>query len=233
MSRGQGPSPLALRSSLRVTRPPTLSMTCRKASLNSGPRRTWQSGANASWTKVLGSARGSISRRGCRMKPTMGISSVSDRIMAMCMVVTPKTMKSGLAEKGSSSPSSPRVAQWYMQPSLGKNSTSERERINACKASEFWPTRMTSRGKYSLIFFMVSPPLGLKKRVCSGSPTRTAFTKLFQQSSVTIVTSQLQCRIKPRANATKGCTSPRVPRVSIMTRRRRSGDDGAIPEFAA
>mmetsp|Transcript_69403 Transcript_69403/g.206760 ORF Transcript_69403/g.206760 Transcript_69403/m.206760 type:complete len:281 (-) Transcript_69403:473-1315(-) len=228
MSLGQAPRPRDLRSMLSVTRPPAVSMTCRRASLNSGPRRTRRSGANASCRGVWGSARGSISRRGCRMKPAMGISRASERIMAMCTVVMLKTRRSGRAEKGSSAPSSSLVAQWYMQPSLGKNSTSERESMNACSALECWPQRMINRGRYSPILFMVSPPLGLKRRVRSGSPTRPAFTNRFQQSSVTMVTWQLQCMIRPRARATKGCTSPRVPRVSSMTRNRRSEVAGAM-----
>merc|ERR1712129_110379 len=99
-------------------------------------------------------------------------------------------MKSGLVSDPRRRPSVSCVDQWYMQPSLGKNSTSDRDNINACNESKCCPYCMTRRGKYSETLTMVSPPLGLKCSVPSGSPALPAFTNAFQQSSVTTVTSQ-------------------------------------------
>mmetsp|Transcript_59823 Transcript_59823/g.180834 ORF Transcript_59823/g.180834 Transcript_59823/m.180834 type:complete len:327 (-) Transcript_59823:222-1202(-) len=139
MSRGQAPSPRLRRSSLSVGAPPTLSMTCRSTALKARPRMTRRTGPKRASATLRGSARGSISRLGCSVKPTMGMLRASERIIATCVSVKPKTMKSGRTPSGSSSPRSSRVAQWCMQPSLGKNSTSERESASACSTSECWP----------------------------------------------------------------------------------------------
>mmetsp|Transcript_96804 Transcript_96804/g.191929 ORF Transcript_96804/g.191929 Transcript_96804/m.191929 type:complete len:218 (-) Transcript_96804:716-1369(-) len=217
MPRGHWARPRVRLSWLSVTRPPTFSMTCRRTALNAGPEIILRTGFVTSSITVCGSARGSISCEGCSVKPTMGICSASDKIIATWMRVKPNTMNFGRLLGPRSRPSVSCVAQWYMQPSLGKNSTSDRDNINACSESKCCPQRMTRRGKYSLTFAIVSPPLGLKCSVSLGKPALPAFTNAFQQSSVTTVTSQWQCFTSPRANATKGCTSPRVPRVKIIT----------------
>ena len=65
--------------------------------------------------------------------------------------------------------------------------------------------------------FSVSPPLGMKRTLPRFTAHVFALTHERQRSSVTIVTSHPNFSAMPMASATKGWTSPRVPRESIMT----------------
>mmetsp|Transcript_57915 Transcript_57915/g.164569 ORF Transcript_57915/g.164569 Transcript_57915/m.164569 type:complete len:383 (-) Transcript_57915:214-1362(-) len=97
---------------------------------------------------------------------------------------------------------------------LEKNSASERERAAIWMSSVFVPRRtLAPRPRMRA---SVSPPLG-RKRILPRDTAEFFFTKPRCGSSVQIVTIQPSCSAMPLARATKGCTSPRVPRVIMKT----------------
>ena len=66
-----------------------------------------------------------------------------------------------------------------------------------------------------LVCNAVSPPDPTKCTTPGAASAHLPTTKPFHASSVQMVTRQPSCVAIPRASATKGCTSPRVPRDSM------------------
>mmetsp|Transcript_2051 Transcript_2051/g.5313 ORF Transcript_2051/g.5313 Transcript_2051/m.5313 type:complete len:319 (-) Transcript_2051:292-1248(-) len=212
MPQGHGLKPRDVRRRFRFAPPSGISsITCISTALNCELSRIWCRGPTSSSLTVTGSGRCSISCAGCRKKPTMGISSASEMIIATCVTVKPNTMKSGRSSS----------AHQKKHPSLPKKFCSVFEKMSAWIASERWPIRSAAVAIGDCVCNIVFPPLGRKCRLPSGRSCLDSLIRFFQESSVTIVTSQLKGSwARPRARATNGCTSPRVPLVRIMTRLR-------------
>ena len=97
----------------------------------------------------------------------------------------------------------------------GKNSASANAIMRLCRASDL--DSIIHRASHRSMRAWVSPPLGRKRTAPRRSPAQLCSTKGRHRSSVQIVTIQPRRSAKPRASATKGCTSPRVPRVIMKT----------------
>mmetsp|Transcript_89858 Transcript_89858/g.254630 ORF Transcript_89858/g.254630 Transcript_89858/m.254630 type:complete len:303 (+) Transcript_89858:1027-1935(+) len=146
---------------------------------------------------------------GWRKKPAMGLPQYSLATAAMPVRVRPNTrMSTGRGPFSSS-------LRWYtMTGALGKNSASEFESIIICMNSVFW--FMAQDATVVCTFLSVLPPVG-RKRIFPWDTSAFFLTKPFQTYSVQMVTSHPLVSAIPRASATKGCTSPLVPRVIMKT----------------
>mmetsp|Transcript_106860 Transcript_106860/g.297531 ORF Transcript_106860/g.297531 Transcript_106860/m.297531 type:complete len:316 (-) Transcript_106860:930-1877(-) len=147
---------------------------------------------------------------GWRIKPMRALSQSSLTSAATRATVRPKTRRS--TGRGPSSSISKTCARNTV--ALPKNSASEHAMTTICMRSDL--DSSTSLPIQESIRASVSPPLG-RKRILPRDTLALAFTKLFHRSSVQMVTNQPRSSAMPRARATKGCTSPLVPRVIMNT----------------
>mmetsp|Transcript_78622 Transcript_78622/g.243944 ORF Transcript_78622/g.243944 Transcript_78622/m.243944 type:complete len:288 (+) Transcript_78622:980-1843(+) len=147
---------------------------------------------------------------GCRMKPMSALPQSSLTSPATRATVRPKTRRS--TGRG---PSSSISRTWERKTvALPKNSASEQARTTICIRSD-----RDSRTRLPIQLSMrasVSPPLG-RNWILPRVTLALAFTKDFHLNSVQMVTNHPRSSAMPRASATKGCTSPLVPRVIMKT----------------
>mmetsp|Transcript_5937 Transcript_5937/g.12953 ORF Transcript_5937/g.12953 Transcript_5937/m.12953 type:complete len:419 (-) Transcript_5937:297-1553(-) len=142
---------------------------------------------------------------GCRQKPTTGMEKTSPHMSAMDLSVKAlMIMSTGCAL-------SCNTASWRRKTGAeAKKLDSDAASISSCSSSV--RELMISLEIADSVCRCVSPP---EVRKCTAPLLTSAqlpTTKLRHRSSVQMVTRQPSSLQRPRASATKGCTSPRVPR---------------------
>mmetsp|Transcript_9683 Transcript_9683/g.24082 ORF Transcript_9683/g.24082 Transcript_9683/m.24082 type:complete len:568 (-) Transcript_9683:829-2532(-) len=144
---------------------------------------------------------------GCRQKPATGMPCASPHMSATPVSVKALMIRSTLGAAAACS-----WPRWCMKTGAeAKKLASEAASISSCSASDFEP--MISFETQVSVWRCVSPPEQRKRTAPAVMSAHCASTHAFQRASVQMVTSQPRSLHSPRARATKGWTSPRVPRV--------------------